>query len=498
MPIDAPLASDPGSQSLVLRPQKILIIEDDLDSSENLRDILELDGHLCEVSYSGSEALQFLEATTVDIILLDWKLSDVTAIDLLPRIQLLASESDIVIVTGHSDLDFAVSALRNGASDYLLKPINPDVLRNSLRRLGYRRWLSLEKQRSDMMFRQLVESAPCLIIILKDDETIAYFSPFAETLTGYRAQEVEGLRISEVFKDYRSTGNPGNILDEILASSRGNTQQPLTTSTGSRRWISWKTRDLIDMDGHRGILAIGQDMTEYRRATEMLVQSERLSAIGEAITGLAHESRNALQRSQAFLELLAADVQDRPEALKLVGLIQSAQNHLHTLYEEVRQYAAPIRLQTQSCDVWDLFSETWSHLEHFHGRRDASIKRIGRSRTVNADPFMMQQVFRNILENSLAACADPVVISLAAAPYQDEDGKWIRLSISDNGPGLNGEQRERIFDAFYTTKMRGTGLGMTLAKRIIEAHGGRILVGESQGTEIVIFLPNRQTDKFSC
>ena len=95
----------------------------------------------------------------------------------------------------------------------------------------------------------------------------------------------------------------------------------------------WNARALPNHDGGPAILAVGQDITNLKEAQEKIVRSERLAAIGQMMAGLAHESRNALQRSQACLEMLALDVQDRPEALEMVQEIQNAQDYLHHLYE---------------------------------------------------------------------------------------------------------------------------------------------------------------------
>ena len=473
-----------------VRPQSILIVEDDVDTCDNLSDILELDGHHCSRAYSAHAALAHPKLPVTSIILLDWKLPDGTAMEILPKLHLLAPHAEVVIVTGHSELEFAVTALRNGTSDYLVKPIDSGALRASISRLAHRRWLADEKQRSEMMFRQLVESAPCLIVILKGDRTISYFSPFAEQLTGFEAGELEGMPMTSIFIEDHSTEQAQELVEQILTSTSETNPISLKGRDGVRRWIIWKTRELQDDDGLPGILAVGQDVTEHRRAVEKLVQSERLAAIGEAMTGLAHESRNALQRSQAFLELLAGGLADRPDEFKLVGQIQTAQNHLHHLYEEVRQYAAPIQLKLQPVEAWELVSETWSFLEQARVNLNATlINRSDEGAEMRVDRLMLQQVVRNILENSLAASGEKVQIEFQSQAHRDEDGDWLRLSLRDNGPGLNEEQRERIFEPFYTTKMRGTGLGMTLSKRIVEAHGGRMMIGDSPGTEIVILLP---------
>jgi signal transduction histidine kinase len=237
-----------------------------------------------------------------------------------------------------------------------------------------------------------------------------------------------------------------------------------------------------------------RDVTDRKRAEERLLQSERLAAIGEMVTGLAHESRNALQRSKACLEMLAIEVADRPEVLDLVNRVHKAQDHLHHLYEEVRSYAAPLNLRRQRIDLADVWRDCWSQLEIARGGRDFTLREEveGIDRRVDADAFALGQVFRNIFENSLAACPEPGEIVVGCMPARLGGQAAVQLSILDNGPGLNAEQAQRIFDPFYTTKTKGTGLGMAIVKRIIEAHGGRIAVGRSgHGTEIVLTLPRQ-------
>jgi hypothetical protein len=102
----------------------------------------------------------------------------------------------------------------------------------------------------------------------------------------------------------------------------------------------------------------------------------------------------------------------------------------------------------------------------------------------------MIQVFRNLLENSLAACSDPVDIEIICKESVHDDQTSIDVTVRDNGPGFGPDQRERAFSPFFTTKPKGTGLGMAIAQRIVEAHGGSIAVGgdEGFGAEIHISL----------
>jgi len=228
-------------------------------------------------------------------------------------------------------------------------------------------------------------------------------------------------------------------------------------------------------------------------AQKQAVQAERLAAIGQMVTGLAHESRNALQRSQACLAMLELKVKDRPEALNLLGRVQQAQDDLHRLYESVREYAAPIRLAPGVCDLGEVWRAAWAELAPLRSGRAAELREetCVLDLRCSASPFHLKQVFRNLLDNALGAGSDPVRVTICCSPAEIEGEPAIRVAVRDNGPGLTGEQKQKLFDPFFTTKARGTGLGLAICKRIVEAHGGRIVVGESTaaGAEILVTLP---------
>ncbi len=240
-------------------------------------------------------------------------------------------------------------------------------------------------------------------------------------------------------------------------------------------------------------VAIALDVTDRREAEARLLQSERLAAIGQTVAGLAHESRNAFQRSQACLEMLAMELEGHADELELVERIQRALDHLHHLYEEVRDYAAPINIDRQPCVLSHVWRDAWTHLELARQRKRVALREETRAvnLTCAVDWFAMGQVFRNILENAVYSCPDPgeIVISCQAARLIGQPA--LEISIRDDGPGFEPEAREKVFTAFFTTKTKGTGLGMAIAKRIVDAHGGTIAVGEarSRGAEILITLP---------
>ncbi|HWB11723.1 MAG TPA: ATP-binding protein [Pirellulales bacterium] len=475
----------------------VLVVEDDEDTRANLCDILELDGYHVDAVGTMGEALARRDWSEVVMVVLDRRLPDGDAEQLLPRLKTLAPQADVIVATGYADLDGAIAALRNGAADYIIKPINPAALRASLARTAERRRLAQAKARSDAAFRTLVEAAPTLTVIVRLDGTILYVNPFAEHLTGFSAAEVQGRDFTAVFAEDADGGG----LAERMVKVKGVEQfQPtrglaeaLRCKNGMRRSIVWNAELLRDFDGQAAVLAIGHDVTDLHEAQRKSLQAERLAAIGQMMTGLTHESRNALQRSKACLEMLALEVEDRPEALDLVRRIERAQEHLYHLYEEVRTYAAPINLNREVCDLRALWRETWAHIVQL-----SPDKQVEFSEEIDCDDlrgrvdrFAIEQVFRNILENALSAVANEGKITVGCKAVLLEGKPAVRLRFRDNGPGMSEEQRQRIFEPFYTTKTKGTGLGMAIAKRIIQSHGGQIEAGDrpGAGAEIIVTLP---------
>ena len=492
-------------------PLGVLVVDDDPDTRANLCDILEMDGHEVTAVGSVAEVLARHDWERYGVILLDRKLPDGSAEELLPRLHELAPRAAVLIVTGHGDLEGAIAALRQGAADYILKPINAEALRASLLRIADRRELALAKERSEAAFRTLVGAAPCLIVILTGDHSIVYFSPFSEVLTGCAADAVVGRDFLSTFlpEEYRQPAAERFRRALEGAILRGS-ETPVLCHDGSLRWLLLNVRPLPDpptaFAALRGagasvsgpaVLLVGQDITALKKAQERTLQAERLAAIGQMVTGLAHESGNALARSQACLEMLLLEIQDRPEALSLVGRIQKAQDHLRQLYEEVRNYAAPLRLERQVCGVDTVWRQAWANLAVQRQGRQAHLHEHcdGVGLRCSIDPFRLEQVFRNILENALAACRDPVEINVSCQETTLHGQPAVRVSVRDNGPGLNPEQRRRLFEPFYTTKTKGTGLGMAIARRIVEAHGGDIAAGRDgpPGADIQLTLPREGT-----
>lgn len=352
---------------------------------------------------------------------------------------------------------------------------------------------SAERERSEIKFRRLVEAAACMVMILREDGTIGYFSPYSEDLTGYLAAEVLGKQFLPLFVPERARMDVSASISATLTGRPTKAYEtPILHRDGRQRWFVWNAQRLDDFEGSAAVLAVGQDFTEQREAQERLLRLERLAGIGQMVTGIAHESRNALQRIQSCSEMLELEIEGNDEAIRLVRRLQEAQDHLLRLFDEVRGFVAPIHLERSQCRIENVWREAWQLLETSRRGRDATlVEQIGECNCeFSLDRFRMVQVFRNLLENSLAACRDPVVIQISCRDVELQDDPAVEVSVRDNGPGLTPDARQNVFEPFFTTKTKGTGLGMAIARRIVEAHGGQVAVGNdsSAGAEFVITL----------
>jgi PAS domain S-box-containing protein len=479
-------------------PIEILVVEDDADTRDNLRDILELDEYRVTTASSAAEALARPGLSSVAAVILDRKLPDQSAEELLPRLKETAPDAAVIIVTGYAELDSAISALRLGAADYLLKPINPEALRASLSRILEQRRTKEALLERESRLRAILNTAADGIITIDEDGIVEAMNPAGARIFGYDPAEVVGRNVAMLMpspyreehddhiRRYRETGQSDifNVSRELLARRKDGSVFPIELTISEVR------------DHARGFTGILRDITDRKRAEEQFLQAERLTAIGEAMAGLAHESRNALQRSQACLEMLRINDAGDETSLDLIARLQVAQDDLYRLYEEVRGYAAPLKLNRVPFHLGVIVRQAWEHLDVQRDGRNISFRESHVEHldlNCEVDEFSLTQVFRNVFENALAACVDPVEIVVSYSECNLNGAPALRVAIGDSGPGLSEEAKRRVFEPFFTTKTRGTGLGMAICRRFVEAHGGELNVVERSvpGAEFEIILPRR-------
>lgn len=354
-----------------------------------------------------------------------------------------------------------------------------------------------ERRRAEETIRHLatiVESSDDAIVGISLDGTIQSWNKGAERIYGYRSEETIGRSI-DILSTPEQAQEVFDALDRLKRGERvTHYETTRTTKDGRRIHVSLNISAVEDDAGNVVSAAkISRDITDLTHARQRMLQSERLAAIGQMMTGLAHESRNALQRTRACLDMLELELGTDPENVDLIHRGQAALDELHRLYEEVRGYAAPIQLEVRECDLSQIWRTAWQHLDIHKRELQVDLEEHTASVDLHCrlDPHRIGQVMRIILENAKAAIPDSGVVRIECADTDIEGRPGVRILFRDNGPGFPDDRINRIFEPFFTTKSKGTGLGMAIAKRIVEAHGGLIGVAnvQSGGAQVELTLP---------
>jgi signal transduction histidine kinase len=325
-------------------------------------------------------------------------------------------------------------------------------------------------------------------------------------LDGYRLEAVSTLReatqernLSDFFALVLDRKLPDGLAEDSLPMIRGCAPQAGilivtgyadldATIAALRHGVDDYILKPIDPDALRASLI---RIRKLREARNRLIQSERLAAIGQMVSGIAHESLNFLQQISLAVDLLQSKVIADPDGLAELASIRRGCDGLELLLNDLREYSAPIKLDRCRRDLVKVWRAAWTSLSHKHPEKNAALIECLKSEGVwcSIDVFRMEQVFRNLFDNALAACSSPAQITVHCE--NGAPGAMLRISVSDNGPGLPADQRSRIFEPFFTTKSRGTGLGLSIVRRIVEAHGGTIAAvnGSSGGAAFELTIP---------
>jgi PAS domain S-box-containing protein len=448
----------------------VLVVDDDEAMRRSVKRVLQLDGYRVEMVGNAAELRAAPDLDECFAILLDRKLPDADGSELLGELKLRAPQASILIVTGHADMDSTIQALRTGVHDYLIKPVEPETLRNRLKALAEIYQVRQELQRSERRMLFLVEHLPAGAVYIDGQQLFGNKS--LERITGYSDGEIR-------------------TLDEWFSVlCQGHAQQCARVYRENRDAYFRKAFcfPILRKDGAPRVLEIAgyrydhheiwlvTDVTMLKDAQQRLVQSERLAAIGQMVTGLAHESRNALQRARGCLDLLELDLQDQPEQLDLTQRIRRSLNDLQHNYEEVQGYASPIIIERTEVALSALLQQSFEDVlcafnDHSHQLR--IIENVQHSK-IRADAHRMKQLFRNIVENAIAASHGPCHLEAKIEEFERDQRSIQRVEIRDHGSGIDEQALPRIFEPFFTTKQSGTGLGMAICKRIVEAHDGHI------------------------
>ncbi|WP_306532704.1 nitrogen regulation protein NR(II) [Geobacter sp.] len=328
------------------------------------------------------------------------------------------------------------------------------------------------------------------LLTVTTDGRIRVFNRYAETLTGISQEDAYDRDLYDVLPGFRLF--PGNLFNV----KRG--QFEFLAKSGRKLIIGFNSVPLTDKEGGRvGSLINFQDLTQIKRMEENLKRADRLAAIGELSARMAHEIRNPLAAISGSVQLIAqGDGVPEPDQ-QLFSIVLREADRLNGLITDFLAYARPDQPEKGQVNLPALIGEIVSLVApdpRFEGVRFDN--RVEPGFTIAIDPDQFRQVFWNLFVNGADAMPQGGTITVDAERVDEvraggERRSAYRITVADDGCGMDQEKIARIFEPFYTSKAGGTGLGLATVYRIVEAHGGRITVesAEGKGTLFTIFIP---------
>ncbi|KFM95005.1 PAS domain S-box protein [Bacillus clarus] len=235
------------------------------------------------------------------------------------------------------------------------------------------------------------------------------------------------------------------------------------------------------------IMIIVRDITERKITTELLKKSDTLKAVGQLAAGVAHEVRNPLTVIKGFMQLLQQEVGEDKEYLRL---ILSEISSIETILQEFLSIAKPnaaVFEPKNLCTILDnvvALISTQAIMKNIHIAINMDFENL----LVECCEIQLKQVFFNILQNSIEAIQNGQEITINVKKHNSTE---VKICILDKGIGIPPERIKRLGEPFYSTKEKGTGVGLMLSYRIIESHGGKINIRSQvgKGTTVTVFLP---------
>ena len=333
----------------------------------------------------------------------------------------------------------------------------------------------------------IIENAADGVIAIDRQGDVTTMNPAAEVITGYQRHELVGQPYSMLF-DNTQFYSP--VLDTL---EHGTEHVALEISfPGRDRTIelSVTTSRIHNTHGEMiGALVIFSDLTARKETQRRMAQAERLATLGELMAGVAHEVRNPLTAIRGYVQILRQQTSD-PIHQEYLSVVLKEIDSINKVIQQLLEFSRPRHSQWQQVSLNALVEETLVLVQTagVQARVDFISELDNELNPINADRELLKQVLLNILINAVQAISARGKIRIQTWQYSDSQQA---ISIEDNGCGIDLSLQKKIFDPFFTTKASGTGLGLALSQRIINAHQGDIRVASlpGYGATFTLILP---------
>jgi PAS domain S-box-containing protein len=357
------------------------------------------------------------------------------------------------------------------------------------------RFFGKKARDSEESYRQLIDSLPKAVII-HQDKKVVYVNKAAVTMIGAkRKEDVIGTSLyNYLFPDYKDR------LEERLKQVKkevhplNNIEYKFKKLDGSVFVFEGSSLS-ITFGGKEAVLSIGNDITKRKEQTEQLLQkSEKLALLGQMAAGIAHEIRNPLTSIRGFIQLFKSSTHKE----EYYDIVLSELDRINNIVGEFLVLAKPTAAVFAEKDVKELIKDvvTLINTQSILNNVQIFVEFECDLPKISCEENQLKQVFLNLLKNSIEAM--PTGGNIDVKVKAKEEGK-ISIQISDQGIGIPKDRIPTLGEPFYTTKEKGTGLGLMTCYKIIESHNGQLTIDSevNQGTTIEIILPTITQRVFS-
>jgi polar amino acid transport system substrate-binding protein len=238
------------------------------------------------------------------------------------------------------------------------------------------------------------------------------------------------------------------------------------------------------------------DVTQLVGLRAELLAKEKMAALGEMTAGLAHQLRNSMGAIYGFANLLRKSIGEPNQLSQIVEEIGQETRTLESLVDKFLNFSKPLQLQPERIDLRQIIQESYQTVcrNKIAELPEFALKVGEASPFIWGDRLLLKQCFQNILQNALEAMSQGgrLQVSLDQSRWREKEG--VLIQVTDTGLGMTDKELAKIFEPFYSTKESGIGLGLSLTRKIIQEHGGRIEAHsrKGEGSTFEIFLPVEQ------
>ncbi|HEY2390004.1 MAG TPA: response regulator [Candidatus Angelobacter sp.] len=472
---------------------RVLLVEDNIIDAKLVMGLLRSASSTlqCRHVTQLAEALTYLEAEPLDVILLDLNLEDSAGYDTFYRVQQAAAKAAVLVLSGSDDEELAIRTVREGAQDYIVKgSFDGRLLQRSIRYAIERKRTEEALRRSQATVRAIFENSLDGIVIFEGTGLCLEANAAAASLVGVPRDELIGCRLAD-FCEKESE----DVWNNLSVTHTGRGQFWVNLKSGSRRMVDYCFKASILPGQH---LAVLRDITEQQDLEEQLRQSQKMEAVGRLAGGVAHDFNNILGIISGHAELMqlsSTSPAERTRAERIISATEKAASLTRQLLAFGRKQVMSLKLLNLSTIVDGVSSMVNCLMSAEVQINIYAGKNLG---LVQADQSQLEQVIMNLATNARQAMPEGGTLTITIEKFQsDKDnpdmppGEYVRLAVVDTGIGMTEEVQSRVFEPFFTTKKMGTGLGLSTVYGIIKQSGGYVTLQSApqQGSTFSVFLP---------